>query len=77
MMRDTPRTFVGTVVLPLEGPVAPESVAGLCDGRELMPGVRVAELDLTTGTLMVTAERPADRADVVAVLASLRCHVCH
>ena len=76
MMRDTPRVFVGTVSLRLEEPVGPQLVEALADGLELVPGVRVAELDVASGTLMVTAGLPADHTDVVAALCSLRCRVC-
>lgn len=76
MMRDTPRTFVGTVVLRLDGPIQPAVVeAALSEGLELVPGVLVSELDVAAGTLMVTAERPADRGDVVAALSWLGCPV--
>lgn len=77
MMRDTPRTFVGTVVLRLEGQIFSEVVeAALSEGLEVVPGVQVSELDVAARTLMVTAERPADRGDVVAALSRLGCPVC-
>lgn len=76
MMRDTPRTFVGTVALRLDGSIQPTVVeAALSEGLELVPGVQVSELDLAAGTLMVTAGRPADRGDVVAALSRLGCPV--
>ena len=76
MMRDTPRTFVGTVALRLEGPVTPAVRDALHEGLALLRGVRVSELDAGSGTLMVTAERPVDRAEVTAALCRLGCPVC-
>jgi hypothetical protein len=76
MMRDTPRTFVGTVAFRLDGPIQPAVVgAALSVGLELVPGVQVAELDVAAGILVVIAERPADRGDVVAALSRLGCPV--
>ena len=77
MMRETPRTFVGTVALRLEGPIRPDVIDELSKSPELVPGVRISDLDASTGTLMVTAERPTDRGDVLAALAGLGCPVCN
>jgi hypothetical protein len=76
MMRDTPRTFVGTLALRLERPIGPEVIEALAETPELVPGVRISDLDVAAGTLMVTAERPTDRGDVVAALDYLGCPVC-
>ena len=75
MMRDTPRTFVGSVVFLLDGPIC-RHVAGAV--RALvgqLPGVSRCELDVLTGTLLVTAAEPVDRTDVVAVLDQVGCRV--
>ncbi len=75
MMRDTPRTFVGTVVLLLQGPVAPRTAEAVRAELGSVPGVSRSHLDPATGTLAVTAETPVDRTDVVAVLDRLGCAV--
>lgn len=77
MMRETPRTFVGTVTFRLEEQSLPEVVqAAFSEGFELLPGVEVSELDVTAGIVMVTAELPVDRGDVVAALGRVGCLVC-
>lgn len=75
MMRNTPRTFVGTVTFRLEDTAA-MGTGHLTDGFDLMPGVRISEMDVGGGTVLVTALRPTDWNDVVAALARLGCRVC-
>ena len=75
MMRDTPRIFVGPVTLRLEEPTCRHVADAVRDLDELLPGIRVSELDAEAGTVMVSAERPADRADVVAALGRVGCRV--
>jgi hypothetical protein len=68
MMRETPRTFVGPVVFLLDGP-AGEGDWDLVH-REVgrVPGVSFCGLDVAARTLVVTAEAPVDRTEVVALL---------
>lgn len=75
MMRNTPRTFVGTVIFRLEEQVAPDAGA-LAEGFDLMPEVRVSAVDSGDGAVLVTALRPTDRNDVVVALARLGYRVC-
>ena len=75
MMRDTPRTFVGSVVFLLEGPVPEQASAAACSGVRRLPGISRCELDVAAGALVVTADRPVDRTDVVAVLDRVGCPV--
>ena len=75
MMRDTPRTFVGTVAFQLDAVLCRHVAEVVRDHPELLPGVRVADLDTAAGTLMVTAELPADRGEVIDALARLGCRV--
>jgi hypothetical protein len=75
MMRDTPRTFVGPVVLLTCGPV-PAAVADDVRSELLrLRGISHCELDGGAGTITVTAHGPVDRADVLAVLDRLGCRV--
>ena len=73
MMRDTPRTFVGTVVFLVEG--AGDGRVGDALSAEIgrLPGISRCELDAGAGALVVTADAPVDRTDVVAVLDRLGC----
>ncbi len=75
MMRDTPRTFVGSVVLLLHEPVgehlADDVVADLLD----LPGVAGCDLDGDGAVLVLTARAPVDRTEVVALLARHGCRV--
>lgn len=79
MMRDTPRIFIGTVTLRLQAAVCGHLATELhervraCDA--LLPGVRVSHFDSSNAVIMVTADRPADRAEVVAALHRLGCPV--
>jgi len=75
MMRNTPRTFVGTVTFRLEDTAALEP-GTLTEGFDLMPEVRIAAADAGDGTVLVTAQRPTDRNEVLAALARLGCRVC-
>ncbi|MFC4786322.1 hypothetical protein ACT8ZV_17730 [Nocardioides sp. MAHUQ-72] len=75
MMRNTPRTFVGSVVFLLEGPVCGHITDAVHAQVGQLPGITRCILDVAEGTLLVTAEAPVDRTDVVAVLDRLDCRV--
>lgn len=75
MMRDTPRTFVGSVVFSLDGPVCSHIADAVHDQVGQISGISRCVLDIATGTVLVTAETPVDRTDVVAVLDRLGCPV--
>ena len=75
MMRNTPRTFVGTVVLLLEGPVCAHITDVVHAAVRALPGISRCELDVSVGTLVVTAEAPVDLADIIDILDGLGCRV--
>jgi len=75
MMRDTPRTFVGPVVLHLRGRVCAHVAREACGMVEALDGVSHCEVDLASGTVLVTAAQPVDRTDVVAALDRAGCRV--
>lgn len=75
MMRETPRTFVGSVVFLLDGPVCCHITDAVHAQVGQLPGVSRCALDAEGGTLLVTAEEPVDRTDVVAVLDLVGCRV--
>lgn len=75
MMRDTPRTFVGSVVFLLETPV-PAEVADLVRADlSRLPGISRCEFDARGGSLLVSAAAPIDRSDILEVLDRLGCRV--
>jgi hypothetical protein len=75
MMRGTPRTFVGSVVLLLDTSVGDLVAATVRDEVAAIPGVGSCNLDEGAGALVVTARSPVDRTDVDAVLDRLGCRV--
>lgn len=75
MMRNTPRTFVGTVVFVFEGPASTGISEAVHARVRALPGIGRCELDTATGTLVVTAESPVDRGDVLEILDAFGCRV--
>jgi hypothetical protein len=75
MMRDTPRTFVGSVVFLLESPVPAEVADLVCADLSRLPGISRCDLDAAAGSLLVSAEAPIDRSDILEVLDRLGCRV--
>jgi hypothetical protein len=75
MMRDTPRTFVGSVLFLLDGPVCAHITDAVQTQLGELAGVSGCVLDAAAGTLLVTARDPVDRTDVVAVLDHVGCPV--
>jgi len=74
MMRGTPRTFVGPTVFTLEGAVCVHIADDVRTRMRAMPGV-TCELDIPAGVLLVTAEAPVDRSDILDVLRTTGCLV--
>jgi hypothetical protein len=75
MMRNTPRTFVGTVVLLLDGPVCRHITDAVHASVRALPGISRCQLDAAACTLVVTAEAPVDRAEIIEMLDGLGCQV--
>ena len=73
MMRNTPRAFVGTVMFRLQD--APATGVGETVERQVgnLPGVGFCGFDGAAGLLIVTAQEPVERAEVLAVLDRLGC----
>ena len=74
MMRDTPRTFVGTVVFRLSSPLPVDVGESLERHVAALSGVSFCGLDEEAGLLVVTAEAPVERTDVLALVARLERH---
>jgi copper chaperone CopZ len=75
MMRETPRTFVGTVVFALEGAWCGHNADAVRTEIGQLPGIGLCDLDVAAGTLVVTASAPVDRTEIVAALDRLGCRV--
>jgi hypothetical protein len=74
-MRDTPRTFVGTVTVRLASTVSGDVAQSLRGMPALLAGVRVCEVDEVAGTVLVTAQQPTDCGDVAAALERRGCRI--
>lgn len=75
MMRGTPRTFVGPTVFTLDGPVCVHIADDVRSRIDAMSGISGCELDVPARLLLVTAEAPLDRTEVLDVLRSTGCPV--
>jgi hypothetical protein len=67
--------FVGSVVFVVDVPVGPHVRDAIHAEIGRLPGISFCGLDDVAGTLVVTAETPVDRTDVVALLDRLGCRV--
>lgn len=75
MMRGTPRTFVGPTLFTLESAVCVHVADAVRIRIGAMPGIGACELDIPAGVLLVTAETPVDRSDILDVLRTTGCPV--
>jgi hypothetical protein len=75
MMRDTPRSFIGSVGFLLQVPVCRHLGEAVLTEVGRMPGIRGCDLDVAAGALVVTADTPVDRTDVLAALHRVGCRV--
>lgn len=68
MLHGTPHTFIGSTTFTVTG-----MTCGHCEraiGQEIgaVDGVEAVTVDLTSGTVTVTASRPIDRAEIAAAV---------
>ena len=75
MMPGTPRTFVGPTLFTLDGAVCVHVADAVRARICAMPGISACELDTPAGVLLVTAEAPVDRSDILDVLRTTGCPV--
>jgi hypothetical protein len=75
MMRGTPRTFVGPTVFTLEGAVCVHVADDVRTRIGAMSGIGACELDIPSGVLLLTAEAPVDRSDILDLLHTTGCPV--
>ena len=70
MLNDTPRTFVGATTFRIDGMTCQRCHDAVADQVARLSGVVGVHIDVATGTVTVTAEKPVDRVDVAAAVKS-------
>ncbi|MGY1604453.1 heavy-metal-associated domain-containing protein [Geodermatophilus sp. SYSU D00815] len=68
MLSHTPRAFVGTTTFQVGGMTCAHCERAITEEISRVDGVRSVRVDLPTGTVTVSAERPVDRADIAAAV---------
>ena len=68
MLSATPRTFVGSTTFTVTGMTCAHCRRAVAEEIAAFAGVESVAVDLTTGTVTVTATRPVDRADISAAV---------
>ena len=68
MLRNTPRTFVGTTTFQVTGMTCGHCQRAVTEEISRIPGVDSVLVDLATGDVTVTAAEPVDRADVASAV---------
>ncbi|WP_448617746.1 heavy-metal-associated domain-containing protein [Geodermatophilus sp. URMC 65] len=68
MLSSTPRTFVGSTTFTVTGMTCAHCRRAVTEEIAAVGGVESVAVDLDTGTVTVTAERPVDRADISAAV---------
>ena len=64
MLENTPRTFIGATTFQVAGMTCGHCQRAVTEEISRIPGVQGVAVDLATGSVMVTATQPVDRADV-------------
>ena len=68
MLSGTPRTFIGSTTFEVTGMTCAHCQRAVTAEIAGVAGVDSVSVDLTTGTVTVTASRPVDRADIAAAV---------
>lgn len=68
MLNRTPRTFVGASAFQVTGMTCAHCQQAVTDEIAAVEGVETVTVDLASGTVTVTADRPVDRADIAAAV---------
>ncbi len=68
MMRDTPRTFVGTTSFRVGGMTGQDSADAMAAVIAGLPGIAGVSFDPGAGSVVITTDRPLERGDVAAAL---------
>jgi copper chaperone CopZ len=68
MLSSTPRTFIGATTFAVKGMTCEHCRRAVTEEISAVDGVTAVTVDLPSGTVTVTAERPVDRADIAAAV---------
>jgi copper chaperone len=68
MLSSTPRTFIGPTTFTVTGMTCAHCRRAVTEEIAAVDGVESVAVDLATGTVTVTADRPVDRADISAAV---------
>lgn len=68
MLSNTPRTFVGSTTFTVIGMTCEHCQRAVTEEISNVAGVESVTVELTTGTVTVTASRSVDRADIAAAV---------
>ena len=68
MLSSTPRTFIGSTTFTVTGMTCAHCRRAVTEEIAAVDGVASVAVDLATGTVTVTADRPVDRADIAAAV---------
>jgi copper chaperone CopZ len=68
MLSSTPRTFIGSTTFTVTGMTCAHCRHAVTEEIAAVDGVASVAVDLATGTVTVTADRPVDRADITAAV---------
>jgi copper chaperone CopZ len=68
MLSSTPRTFIGSTTFTVTGMTCAHCRRAVTEEIAAVDGVESVTVDLATGTVTVTADRPVDRADISAAV---------
>ena len=68
MLSGTPRTFIGSTTFTVTGMTCAHCRRAVTEEISAVDGVGTVAVELATGTVTVTADRPVDRADIAAAV---------
>ena len=68
MLSGTPRTFIGSTTFTVTGMTCAHCQRAVTEEISAVAGVESVTVDLTSGSVTVTADRPVDRADIAAAV---------
>jgi len=68
MLTNTPRTFIGATTFTVRGMTCAHCRRAVTEEISGVSGVESVTVDLASGTVTVTADRPVDRADIAAAV---------
>ena len=68
MLSSTPRTFIGSTTFTVTGMTCGHCQRAVTQEIAAVDGVASVTVDLTTGSVTVTADRPVDRSDIAAAV---------